>query len=157
MRQPIGILYVAVPELKIHEQPSETSPVVATYREAESVTIYSNRGEWAEVQLFEERSGWARRSELTDQKAGTHGDPSKPRFRVPPSPVWSQKKVHGEIVFEATVNESGTVLSVRTLANSTGDAALEARNRAELMQAKFYPLIRSGGPKPFVYEYRVTY
>lgn len=155
-REPAGILYVAVPELQIHEQPGEQAPVVATFREGESVTVYAERGDWAEVQLFDDRSGWARRSELTETRE-SYGPSTTPQFRRPPSPVWSPRKVQGEIVLEASVNERGDVLSVRILSNSTGDAALGEQNRSALMAAKFRPLARHGKVHPFLYEYRVSY
>jgi uncharacterized protein YgiM (DUF1202 family) len=155
-REPVGILYVAVPELTLHESPNSKSPVVATYREGESVTVYSTRGEWAEVQLVEDRTAWVRRNDLTAYREDRSGT-TTPRFRRLPSPVWSQRKVKGEIVLEASVDEEGNVTAVRTVSNTTEDASLEAQNRRELLNSKFHPLLMSGRPQPFLYEYRVTY
>jgi hypothetical protein len=152
-REPLGIQYVAVPQLKIHEQPSDQSAVLATFRDGESVTVYAMKGDWLEVQLFDDRSGWARSSDLKE----TREDVGDSTFRRPPSPVWSPRKVQGQIVLEASVTEGGDVVSVRTLSNTTGDAALEEQNRAALLAAKFRPLVRYGKAHPFVYEYRVTY
>lgn len=156
VREPSSILYVATPELRIHQHPADGSPVVATFREGESVSIYSTRGEWAEIQLFDSRTGWARRSGLTDARAASVAS-SSPTFQRSPNPVWTQKKVSGDIVLEASVNTEGDVISVRTISNSTGDESLAAQNRAELLSAKFQPLVQSGRPTPFVYEYRVSY
>lgn len=155
-REPSGILYVATEELRIHHRPADASPVVATFREGESVSIYSTRGDWVEVQLFNNRTGWARRSELTDAPDASVAS-STPTFQRASNPVWTQKKVSGDIVFEASVNSDGDVISVRTISNGTGDDDLAAQNRAELLSARFHPLIQSGRPTSFVYEYRVSY
>ena len=154
-RPPVAILYVGTPELFIYQQPSESSPLLATYREGEAVSVYETRGDWIEIALLNQETGWARRADLVETRQG--GTSSTPRFRRPPNPVWSQKKISGEIVFEASVNPDGDVLSVRTLSNTTGDDTIAARNRTELLSAKFYPLARGGAPQPFVYEYRVSY
>lgn len=153
--EPRAILYVGTPELLIHKEPSDSAPVLATYKEGESVSVYDSRGDWIEIALLHNETGWARRANLAETREA--GGSETPRFRRPPNPVWSQKKISGEIVFEASVNPEGDIHSVRTLSNSTGDDAIAARNRSELLSARFFPLLRGGVPQSFVYEYRVSY
>jgi TonB family protein len=157
MRTPIAVEYVAAPQLKVQAKPDPGSPLLTTYQNGETVSVLSNRGEWAEVRTAT-GSGWAKASELEAAPA-TQTPPADNltlRFRKPPAPV-TQTSSHGEIVLEASVSPQGEVTAVRTLSNSTGSVALEYKNTQELKQAKFYPMIRHGQHIPFVYEYRVHY
>lgn len=43
------------------------------------------------------------------------------------------------------------------MTNTTGSDSLAARNAEALMHAKFYPIVRRGQKKAFLYYYRVDY
>ncbi|HUO85367.1 MAG TPA: SH3 domain-containing protein [Thermoanaerobaculia bacterium] len=152
----IAIRYVAVPELQVREQPRADAAQVTIYRNGEPVSVVSVRGEWTEVFLGSGGTGWARTAELSETRESVTSR-SQPRFRTPPSPVFSPTRVSGQIVLVASVNTAGEVVSVRTVSNTTGSALLEQKNVEELKKALFYPLMEGGSAKPFVYEHRVSY
>jgi uncharacterized protein YgiM (DUF1202 family) len=155
-RTPIAVEYVRASTLKIHAKPNEASPVVTTWQHGESVSILARRGDWTEVRLAD-GSGWVRGSELAGAAEATkEADNTEPHFIRAPEPV-TQPGVHGELVLEASVNTDGVVTSVRVLRNTTGSAAIEQRNIAELQRAVFRPMVRHGKREAFVYENRVQY
>lgn len=158
-REAIAIRYVSEPGVEIHAEPRSSSAVLTTYRFGETVTVLDTEGEWSEIRLELERSGWVPSALLSaerQEQTAADGSPV-PRFRVAPNPVFSPSGASGEIVLEASVNTDGDVLDVRTIRNTTGRNDLEARNRAELRKASFYPLLVNGHPRQFIYEHRVTY
>ena len=73
-----------------------------------------------------------------------------------PMPV-SAPSARGEIYLEADVNSDGDVVTVRTISNTTGSAALEAQNTNALKSAKFYPIMQNNQRVKFKYYHRVTY
>jgi uncharacterized protein YgiM (DUF1202 family) len=155
-REPINIAYVTAPELQVHSQANETSPVIATFQTSEAISVMSKKGEWAEVRTGD-RTGWVRMADLGDAAAAKEqNDNPQPRFRRFPAPV-TNPGAHGEIVLEASVNTDGDVVGVRTLANTTGSEALAAQNAASLSGAKFYPIMHNGEKVPFKYDHHVTY
>ncbi len=160
-REPIAIRYVAAEELPIHRSQDEASPILATYETGERVSVLADQGEWSEVRITFDTSGWVRSAQLSDEPAGelaaSGGGSSSPRFKVPPAQVFSPGGVSGDIVLEADVNTDGEVTDVRTVANTTGRMDLEAKNVAELRKATFYPLLVGGARKPFIYEHRISY
>ena len=156
-RETIAVKYVATPELKVLAGPEESAEVLSVRRTGEAVSIYAEEGEWTEIQMGLGDSGWVSTSALADSKEEVETSVGKPRFRVPATPIFSPANIHGEIVLEASVNTDGKVVEIRTIANTTGSAALEAQNRKSLGNAVFYPLFQNGRAMPFVYEHRVTY
>lgn len=158
IREALAVLYVGPEGGAVRHQPSESAEQLHTFPAGESISVLSYQGQWAEVR-FGDGSAWMRRSDLTDsaEEARAEKGSTEIKFRNPPSPVYSQSRVHGEIVLEASVSEGGVVTDVRTVKNSTGSKALEMQNRSELLRASFYPLLVQGKPKPFIYEYRITY
>lgn len=155
-REPVDIKHVIAPEMRVHAQPNDASPVVVTYQNGEGVAIMENRGEWVEVRAGDRR-GWAHASDLgSAAEAQAQQDNPQPRFRAFPSPV-SSPGAHGEIYFQADVNTDGDVVDVKMLENTTGSDALAAQNAAALRAAKFYPIVKNGERKPFQYYHRVTY
>ena len=158
IRGAISVLYVAEDGTPIRQRPEESSEQLESFPAGETVSVLSLRGEWAEVR-FGGGSAWVRRSALTDsaEEARKEKGSTTIKFRNAPSPIYSQSNVHGEILLEASVTESGMVTEVRTVRNTTGSTPLEMRNRSELLRASFYPLLVNGKPKPFIYEYRISY
>lgn len=158
-REAIGVQYVSVPELEVREAPSDTSAVISTYVYAEPVSILAKQGEWVEVRVGVDRSGWVHASDLAATREGLTSNVGEPvaRFVTPPSPIPNTGNFHGEVVLEAQVSIDGVVTDVRTLSNTTGSEQLEALNRASLQRSRFYPMIVNGNRKPFVYDYRVEY
>ena len=155
-REPIDVAYVTGPELLVHAQMNDASPVIVKYENGESVSIMSKRGEWVEVRSGD-RTGWAHTGDLgTGAQAKEQQDNPAPRFRRFPSPV-SSPSSHGDLYFEADVNTDGDVISVTTINNTTGNPGLAAQNAAALQAAKFYPIVKNGERKPFKYYHRVTY
>jgi hypothetical protein len=155
-REPIGIRFVGAPELPVREQPNETAPVIASYQNGEAVSVLAERGEWAEVRTGN-RSGWARRSDLTDAAAIAEQEENPtPKFRIMPLPV-SAPGAQGEIYIEADVNTDGEVVNTRLLTNTTGSASLAAQNESALRSAKFHPIVIRNERQPFKYYHRVTY
>ena len=155
-REPIDVKFVTGPELRVHAQPDDASPVVVTYQNSESVSILSTNGDWVEVRTGDS-SGWARTGDLgTGAEAKEQQDNPMPRFRMFPSPV-SSPSSKGALYFEADVNTDGDVTAVRVLENTTGSDALATQNAAALQAAKFYPIVKNGARLPFKYYHRVTY
>lgn len=155
-REPIDVAYVTGPELRVHAQADDASPVIVKYENGESVSIMAKKGDWVEVRSGD-RTGWAHTGDLgTGAQAKEQQDNPTPRFRRFPSPV-SSPTTRGELYFEADVNTDGDVVAVKTIENTTGNPALAAQNAAALQAAKFYPIVRNGERKPFKYYHRVTY
>lgn len=155
-REAISSMYVNVPELRIYAKPDPTSEVLSTYRVGETVSVLADKGDWVEVRVGMEGSGWAEKKSLsTTREEGSTVD--TPRFATPPNPVFSPNPVKGEIMLEADVNTDGDVTAVRTISNTTGNDALAAKNEEALKLAKFYPIMDHGKAKPFIYMHRVTY
>ena len=155
-REPIDILHVTAPQLRVHGQQNDTSPVIVTYENGEAVSVMSRKGDWVEVRVGD-HTGWAHGGDLgSAAEAQAQQDNPSPRFRKFPAPV-SAPSAHGELYFEADVNTDGDVVGVKTLENTTGSEGLAAQNAASLQSAKFYPIVVHGGRQPFKYYHRVTY
>lgn len=155
-REPVAIQYVAVPTLKIHASPSETSDVITKYGFGETVSVLSHQGQWAELRMFDNSSGWALAGELMN--ADKYGEVvnDTPKFYVAPQAVPGGRS-HGEITMQAKVNTDGTVISVVTVKNTTGSKALGDQNAAALQAAQFYPITQKGQRMTFYYTHNVYY
>ena len=156
-REPIGIWYVGAPGgMDVRQQPNDTAEVIATYQNAEAISVLAQKGEWAEVRVGD-GSGWARMTDLTTAAAkdADEEDP-QPKFRVMPLPV-TAPSAHGEVYIEADVNSDGEVIRTRIITNTTGSPSLANQNAAALQAAKFYPIMQKGERTPFKYYHRVTY
>jgi uncharacterized protein YgiM (DUF1202 family) len=155
-RESIDMKYVTAPEMRVHAEPSDSSPIILTYQSGESVAVMSQRGEWVEVRTGD-RTGWGHAGDLgTGQQAKEQNENPQVRFRLFPAPV-TNPTAHGDIYFQADVNTDGDVVAVHVLENSTGNDALAAQNAAALRSAKFYPIVKNGERKPFQYYHRVKY
>jgi uncharacterized protein YgiM (DUF1202 family) len=155
-REPIAIQFVGAPELIVHQHPYNSSPVIATYQNGESVSILSEQGEWIEVRVGD-GAGWAHKEDLTTAAAKVAQDENpQAKFRIMPMAI-SAPSAHGDIVLEADVNTDGDVVGVRLIYNSTGSDALANENANALRSAKFYPMVVKGERKPFKYDHRVLY
>ncbi len=155
-REPIRIAYVGAPELQVHKAADQAAAVIGTYQNGEAVSVLAEKGEWAEIRTGGS-SGWVNLADLTDAagKQAQENDPQA-RFRVMPLPV-SAPSARGEIYIEADVNSDGDVVTVRTLTNTTGSAALAFQNEESLRAAKFHPMVQKGARMPFKYYHKVTY
>src|SRR5438105_878472 len=81
-REPIGVWYVGAPELPVHEQANDQSPVLATYQNGEAISVLAKKGEWAEVRTGD-RSGWAKMADLTNAEGKNELEKNpQPKFRV---------------------------------------------------------------------------
>jgi len=148
--------HVTAPEMRVHAQAADASPVILTYQNGEGVSIMSKRGDWVEVRTGD-KTGWAHASDLgSGAEAQAQSDNPTPKFRVFPSPV-TNPTAHGEVYLQADVNTDGDVVDVKTIGNTTGSDALAAQNAAALKLAKFYPIVKNGERKPFQYFHRVQY
>jgi uncharacterized protein YgiM (DUF1202 family) len=158
IREAVAVRYVAREGAPLHRTPAEGAEVVHRFTAGESVSIMATRDQWSEIR-FGDRTAWIRSGDLSDSPAVAEEarGSTTVKFRVAPSPVYSQGGARGEIILEANVAESGVVTDVRTLRNTTGSVPLEMQNRRELLRATFYPLLVNGKPKAFIYEYRVSY
>ncbi len=155
-REAIAIRYVGAPELQVRAQPNDAAPVLVTYQNGESISVLAEKGEWVEVRSGD-GSGWARAADLTDAAGREQAEENpQPKFRVMPMPV-SAPSARGEIYLEADVSSDGDVISVRTISNTTGSAALEAQNTAALKTAKFFPIMQNNQRVKFKYYHKVTY
>jgi outer membrane biosynthesis protein TonB len=155
-RDAIEVSYVTAPQLRVHAQPNDSSPVITTYENSEGISIMSRRGEWVEVRTGD-RTGWVHAGDLGSAAEAKEQQEKQPvRFRRFPAPV-SNPGAHGAIYFEADVNTDGDVTAVRILENTTGSDVLAAQNAAALQAAKFYPIVKNGERKPFKYMHRVSY
>jgi len=155
--EPIGVWYVGAPGgLKVHQQPNDTAPEVASYQSGEAISVLAQKGDWAEVRVGV-GSGWAKMADLTDAagKAKLENDPEV-RFRIMPLPV-TAPSAHGEIYIEADVNSEGEVTGTRILVNTTNNPVLASQNEAALKSAKFYPIVQKNQRIPFKYYHKVTY
>ncbi len=157
-REPIGFMFVEAPEVFVHRSPQATSPKIETYRAGQPVTVLARNGDWSEVRLGV-GTGWVQNSALVAEKPREDLSSASERikFRKAPTPIASPGTTSGYIALEADVNSEGQVTAVRTLQNTTGSVELEARNRASLESASFYPLRAGGRVRSFIYNYRVAY
>jgi uncharacterized protein YgiM (DUF1202 family) len=155
-RAPIGVLYVGAPELPVREKADEASNTIVTYQQGESVSVLTEKGEWAEVRTGE-RSGWVKRADLVtaEERDKAEADP-QPKFRTPPLPV-TAPGIRGELYIVAYVNTDGDVTSTKILQNTTGSEVIALKNEAVLKGAKFYPIVKNGERRKFEYYHRVSY
>ena|SRR6185369_15055822 len=154
-RPAIAILYVGLPQVYVRSEPSPNSVVSTAYRYAETVSVLSVRGDWAEVRTVS-GSGWVeRRDLLTSQAMQELLNATEPRFLTPAATVPARAK--GEIVLRARVNTDGEVFEVKTVSNTTGNEQLALDNAAALQQARFYPMMQKGLRAAFTYDHKVTY
>lgn len=157
-RQPIGTLYVGVPDMNVFAEPRDDAAVVATYGYTESASILSKKGGWYEVRTFDGGSGWAHAMDLlTAEQIDPFVKKPEPRFYLPPQQVPASARTRGEIVLEARVNTSGDVFDVKTLKNTTGLDELALTNSDALRKAKFFPLINNHQRASFTYQHHVYY
>lgn len=154
-RETIAIKFAAG-DLEIRQSPKDDAPLITTYKTGESVSILAEEGEWSEIKISYEKSGWARTSNLVASKSEVGSTAGEVRFRVAPEPV-TQPGASGVIRLEATVSVHGDVTGVRTLENTTGRKELELRTADSLRKAKFFPLLQEGKAQQFVYEYTATF
>ncbi|MBI2212102.1 MAG: SH3 domain-containing protein [Acidobacteria bacterium] len=154
-RATIAIKYAAG-DLEIREAPRDDASLMTTYKTGESVSILAEQGDWSEIKISFEKSGWAKSANLAANKADVGSTADQIRFRVAPEPV-TQPGVRGVIVLEATVNVHGDVTGVKTLENTTGRKDIESLTVESLRKAKFYPLLQGGKAEQFVYEYTATF
>jgi TonB family protein len=156
-RSAIAIYYVSAPELKVHEKPDDSAPLVTKFLNGESVSVLAKRNDdWVEVRTVA-GSGWAHMADLgTAAAAQQQTDNLTPRFEHVPAPV-AAPGVHGTIYIQANVNTDGAVTSAKVITNTTGSEDLAQRNIMALEQARFYPIVQKGEKKPFEYYYRVDY
>ena len=156
-RAAMAVYYVTAPELQVHAQPNDASPLVTKFLNGESVSVLSKRGDdWVEVRTAS-GSGWAHMTDLGTAAAAKQAEENlSPRFARVPAPI-SAPGAHGTIYIEANVNTDGKVTSSKIITNTTGSEELAQRNVQALEQATFYPIVQKGEKKPFVYYYRVDY
>jgi uncharacterized protein YgiM (DUF1202 family) len=153
---PVAIQYVAVPTLKIHTAPNEASDVITKYGFGETVSVLSHRGNWAELRMFDNSSGWVLTNELMSADDAKKLVNDTPRFYIEPQKV-PGGRAHGEIDMQAKVNTDGTVISVVMTKNTTGSKALADQNVAALGQAQFFPIAQKGQRMTFFYTHNVYY
>ena len=154
-RAPIATHYVTGPELPVYQRPDETSPVLITYQNGESVPVLAQQGEWTEIRTGD-RSGWARSANLGTSQQAVIEDNMVARFVKAPASV-TNLTARGEIYIEADVNTDGDVVNTRIITNSTGSEELAQQNAAALRTAKFYPIVKGGERQVFQSYHRVTY
>jgi hypothetical protein len=156
-REPIAVYYVSATEFPLHQEPSDDSPVVAKFRSGEAVTVYAEENGWVEIMRGTGDTAWGRAELLEDSKeVDKYSTPENVEFRIEPASIY-RPSVRGEIAFELMVSKDGNVMSARTLRNTTGSKELEDLNRAEVMNAKFFPMREQGRRKAFIYEHRIRY
>lgn len=155
-REPVAILYVAVPTLQVHAAASETSPVITKYGFGETVSVLSHNANWAELRMFDNSSGWVQANQLMNAEQAKALVSDTPHFYVAPQAV-DGGRAHGEIALQAKVNTDGTVIDVVTTKNTTGSKALADKNAAALQQAQFYPITQKGQRMTFFYTHSVYY
>lgn len=120
------------------------------------MSILEKRGDWVQIRVGT-RVGWARSAGLgsaAEAKLQTENPTARFRSPAPTVPAVSAK---GDIYMEADVNTDGDVVAVKILVNTTGNDNLAALNADALRQAKFYPIVLKGTPKPFKYYHRVSH
>ena len=157
-REAKEFLYVDVPTLELREAPAQDAPVVATYRLGERVSILDGTGEWVEIRIGYEDSGWALRGQLAVNKSTfDSAGQARARFVRAPNAVLSPGGIVGHIYLQASVNTEGAVTDVKLIQNTTGSDPLAAQNVAALRKARFYPMIINGRTRPFIYDHVVNY
>lgn len=157
-RTATAFLYVDVPELELRQSPTETAPVVATYKLGEQVSVLAEKDGWAEIRVGYDGSGWGRRDALAEEKStfDSAGE-AQARFVRAPNSVLAPPGVTGHLYLQASVNTEGAVVDVEVIQNTTGSESLAAQNTAALRRATFYPMIINGRTRPFIYDHVVNY
>ncbi|MGZ7078751.1 MAG: SH3 domain-containing protein, partial [Thermoanaerobaculia bacterium] len=86
-RPAIAILYVGLPQVYVHAEPSPNSVVSTAYQYAETVSVLSFRDDWAEVRTVS-GSGWVERGQLlTAEAMQALVNSTEPRFLTPAATV----------------------------------------------------------------------
>jgi outer membrane biosynthesis protein TonB len=155
-REAIQIEYVRGDAVEVHARPDAASPILSNYSNGETVSVLSRKDGWAEIRTGV-GTGWVSENKLArSHEATVPRDDTTPRFRKAPRQI-TETTTHGEIELEASVSPDGNVISVRTLRNTTGSMTLEVKNSAALREASFYPIVKDGEKREFVYDYRLHY
>lgn len=155
-RQPVAIMYVGIPSMLIHSFPTTDSPVISKYGFGETVSVLSHKGEWAELRMFDNRSGWVLTSELMTAEQSKERVSEVPHFYREPAKVEGGRS-HGQIEMQAKVGADGVVTTVLVTKNTTGSTALADQNVEALKQAQFYPITQKGQRLTFTYTHSVWY
>ena len=155
-RPAIAIQYVGVNQMNVYPTPDANAAVTTVYRFAETVSILSYQGDWAQVRTVG-GMGWVPRRDLLAADAIVQLiDNQIPRFSTPPVEI-PAPRARGEMVFHAKVNTDGEIIEVKTVKNTSGNDQLALQNASALLQARFYPMVQKGQRYTFTYEHKVTY
>jgi len=156
VREPVEIMYVGVPALKVHASPADASEIITKYGFGETVSVLSRQGQWAELRMFDNGSGWVLANELINADKAKELVTETPHFYAPPATV-DGGRARGEVQLQAKVNTDGTVINVVVTKNTTGSKALADANANALQQAQFYPITSKGQRMTFFYTHSVYY
>ena len=152
----VEIAYVGAPTVDVHQFPSDSTPVISTFRYTETVSVLAQKNDWVQVRTVSGK-GWMRRADLIDAaKVDEILKNPIPRFVAQPQPI-PDSRAHGEIAYTARVNTDGEVIDIQMLKNSTGNRALADANGTALKSARFYPMLQKGQRVVFTYEHHVYY
>jgi len=155
-RAPVAIMYVGVPTMSIHMFPGADTAVISKYGFGETVSVLAHKGEWAELRMFDNRSGWVLASELMTAEQAKEQVSEVPHFYREPAKVEGGRS-HGQIEMQAKVGADGVVTTVQVTKNTTGNNALAEQNATALQQAQFYPVSQKGQRMTFTYTHSVWY
>ncbi len=155
-RPPVAIMYVAIPSMTVRAFPAADSNVITKYGFGETVSVLSHKGEWAELRMFDNRSGWVAVSDLMSAEQAKERVSEVPHFYREPAKIEGGRS-HGQIEMQARVGADGVVTTVELTKNTTGSKALADQNVEALKQAQFYPITQKGQRLTFTYTHSVWY
>ncbi|HPC84076.1 MAG TPA: SH3 domain-containing protein [Thermoanaerobaculaceae bacterium] len=140
--------------LNVREGAGTSFKVVGKAARGERLLVLGEEGDWLEVRLTPERTGWVHGKYVRREEPCP---PDKNTAEILDEPDVVLRPDGPRVVLEATVNARGEVTAVKLVENTTGDDALRWRAEAELRALRFSPPVRNCKPRPFIYTFTRTF
>jgi hypothetical protein len=145
-------LAVTSSSLNVRGGPSTAQAPVARVKKGDRLLLVGQEGEWYQVRLPDGRAGWVHGKYVRPEEPCP---PDKPTAEIlsGPDEVLKPSAGLGRVVLEGTVSPQGTVVSVRLVANETGNPESARQAEQELRALRFSPPVRKCRPVSFIYVY----
>jgi SH3-like domain-containing protein len=154
--QAAELSWLAAKSVNVREGPSTKAATVAKLGKGARLTSFGEQDGWLHVKLADSRIGWVRK-DLLKKDDGCLPDRKEVLLEPPMLRVSDAPGPKGKVVVEADVDETGSVKTVRVVANDTGSAERADSVKAEVMTVKFQPPVRRCRVTGFTYVYSRTF
>ena len=142
--------------LNVRQGPSVDTATLAKVKRGEKLTVVAEEGEWLQVSLPGDKTGWVSGRYV---KRETPCPPDKPEPEILDGPPFSfsEGATLGKVVIDIAVDAAGTVTATKVTSNTTGDQGLADHALEEAKSFRFAPPVRRCRPVAFTYVYTRNY